>query len=141
LDIFAHCFNRYTAHRQGQNYAELQCRNHRLDERASEFSRLCDIQSGTDADFIAAANTTLVAGRRILKNSYCFVYFCCDEKQKELFQMHQERLERFTEALSGLSENARTHIDRAKVVSLIGVVQKCLKGMIGFLQYGSYVVE
>mmetsp|Transcript_8677 Transcript_8677/g.19624 ORF Transcript_8677/g.19624 Transcript_8677/m.19624 type:complete len:705 (-) Transcript_8677:2842-4956(-) len=138
MDHFAHYYNRFAAHNQGQNYAESQspCTENRI----NNFSRVTDLKTATDCDFLRAANRMLVDCRRILKYSYCYSYCTNDHQHNELFQVHQERLERFVEELSMLSEEAVTRIDRARVIDLIGIVEKCMNGVLEFVEYGAAFV-
>ena len=140
MERFAHYYNRFAAHNQGQQFAEGQsgC----IRGRADNFYKISGIKSGTDTDFFFAANEILVACRRMLKYSYCYVYLMTkksldatlDENfsnegdsddaenvspQIALFQNYQEQLERYTEQLSEVSERALTHRDRKRVVDLV----------------------
>ena len=151
LHRFAHYYNRYVAHSQGQSFAENQCDC--LAGRALDFTRMCQLHNCTDTDFFQLANQRLVASRRMLKYTYCFLYYKladtaknCNENINEfqdsdcpadsafsaslsislaLFLDHQERLERMTEQLSFLSENALTRTDRKRVVDMVRAVLWC----------------
>lgn len=130
MDRIAHYLARFAAHEQGQRFAEDQCEM-LLHGRAIDFAKATDLKSATDTDFLAVANKRLVAARRILKYSYCYAYYLPEEEsegmisQKGLFQNHQERLERFTEELSNISEHALTYDDRAKIVNLVSRAFAC----------------
>lgn len=130
LDRIAHYRTRFEAHEQGQRFAENQC-DLLLEGRAMDFAKATDLKSATDTDFLGAANERLVAARRMLKWSYAYTFFLPDDDEegpvchKGLFQNHQERLERFTEKLSDISEHALTYDDRAKIVNLVSVVSFC----------------
>ena len=138
LERFAHFYNRYHAHEEGQRYSERQCPC--LEGRADDYSQVAGIFSGTDVDFIRQANETLVASRRMLKYAYCAAYFhyvnqdfsaskdgsvkknasnFCGETHAHLGFLQLERLERFTEELSEVSENACTRRDRSRVIDLV----------------------
>jgi hypothetical protein len=142
MDRIAHYLARFVAHEQGQRFAEDQCEV-LLEGRAVGFAKATDLKSATDTDFLAVANDRLVAARRILKYSYCYAYYLPDEEsegmisQKGLFQHHQERLERFTEQLSNISEHAFTYDDRANILNLIGIVDQCMKTIIEFEEFGA----
>jgi len=45
---------------------------------------------------------------------------------------HQERLERMTERLSFMAENALTPLDRRKVVDMIDTVDRCIQAITAF---------
>jgi IBR domain, a half RING-finger domain/Ariadne domain len=145
---FAHYYNRYVFHNQGQEFADNQCEC--VANRASNYSHFSKIKSAADTDFFYTANERLVKSRRILKYSYPLLYFKLkqtvpshDGHSSEievtegagcpadnalsaslpvslaLFMDHQERLERMTEQLSFLSENATTPSDRRRVMDMV----------------------
>jgi ariadne-1 len=138
LEHYAHFYNRYYAHGQGQRFCEQQCEC--LDCREEEYTRWTDIKSASDTDFIRLANKTLVASRRLLKYTYCLAYYHDVQRQEEhpdderndskrssdngmtaahLGFIQLERLEGFTENLSEASENARTRQDQTYVINLV----------------------
>ena len=132
LDRFAHYYNRFVAHHQGQQFAEGQCDC--VNNRVDAFQKLSGIKSGADSECFVQANQLLVASRRLLKYSYCYVYLVKErthtnetEQDKgssksqrlDLFQNYQEQLERFTEQLSEVSEQAVTRIDRRRILDLV----------------------
>jgi hypothetical protein len=124
MDKRAHYMTRFIVHDEGQRFATHQC-DLLLEGRAVDFAKASDLKSATDTEFLGAANECLVAARRILKWSYCYVYYLPDEdensmtSQKGLFQNHQERLERFTENLSDISEHALSHGYHSQIASLV----------------------
>jgi Ariadne domain len=132
----AHYHARYAAHDQGQQYAAR--RSDDIAVQIHAFHRLADNFSGTYADFLVIANERLVILRRVLKYSYILAYYLPEDSdsnrmQKDLFQHRQEMLERFTEQLSHISENATSQLDRAQVVNLLGIVEKCLMNLLEFM--------
>ena len=161
MNRFSHYYNRYSAHHQGQLFARNQYRQCVVD-RAANYTRVTDIQTANDTDFFQMANERVVECRRLLKHTYCFLYYklqplaatlstgiqdsgdaaiaqptldgtttegsnCPSDEvysssvsnSMTLFLFHQERLERMTEQLSFLSENALTRIDRKRVVDMV----------------------
>jgi hypothetical protein len=117
---FAHYRNRFVAHGEGQCFSEAACGV--LDRRATSFAQATELKSGADTDFLLVANQRLAVCRCILKYSYGYAYHAAEERDKlqnVLFLSHQERLERFTETLSYVSENALSYLDRRKVVELV----------------------
>lgn len=154
LHRFAHYYNRILAHDQGQVFAENQCEC--LAGRAIDFTRVSELHSGTDTDFFQLSNQRLRASRRMLKYTYQFLYYKLDSGTNgegldggfednecpvdsanssslpthlALFLDHQERLERMTERLSFLSENALTRKDRKGVVDMINTVERCMRAV------------
>jgi len=121
LERYAHYYNRFVAHGQGQRFAESQCRC--LESRAENYSQFAGFQTGGEVDFIQSANETLVASRRLLKYTYCSAYHeqidVNDSKTVHLGFHQLERLERFTEQLSEVSENVLSRRDRARVIDLV----------------------
>jgi hypothetical protein len=130
LERYAHYYNRYAAHGQGQHFAEQQCLC--LEHRANNYTELAGFRSGTEVDFIATANETLVAARRLLKYTYCAAYHLDEDEDSHLGYVQLERLERFTEELSEISENAVTRQDRTRVLELTHVVSKCCEAVTEF---------
>ena len=129
LDRYVHYFTRYLAHDQGQRFAEQQCPC--LKNRAENYKKMTGIYLEAEVNFLQSANETLVASRRLLKYAYCCVYHSTliDDKGTghcHLGFLHIERLERFTEELSEVTENAVTRKDRKRVLDLIDVVKQCM---------------
>jgi len=150
MEQFAHYYNRFVAHSQGQQFAEGQCGC--VQGRADDFCKISGIISTADTDFFAAANKRLVACRCMLKYSYCYVYHMikqveqakgsgasdydgnvygeeCASLRIALFENKQERLERFTEQLSEVLETAITRLDRMKVIDLMDVVDLTMNAL------------
>jgi hypothetical protein len=169
IEQFAHFYKRFVAHQQGQHFAEGQCACVR--SRRDDFTQISGMKSATDTDFFVEANQLLVASRRVLKNSYCYVYSIVkqtetsevrvaaaqnkpgDKKRKmqvhdyedddsdneadaslqlDLFQSHQEQLERFTEQLSEVTERAFNHVQRQRVLELMEIVSRLMETVISF---------
>ena len=136
MRTLSHYYNRFVAHNQGQEFAlnQTSC----VSFRADEFNSISGIKTATDRDFLADANALLVLSRRTLKYSYCYAYHeavaCGNTKSTRLslFEDHQERLERYTEALSEMCERAFSLIDRQRVIDLMEVVGRSVKAVINF---------
>eukprot|EP00529_Nitzschia_sp_RCC80_P014715 CAMPEP_0113486836 /NCGR_PEP_ID=MMETSP0014_2-20120614/25199_1 /TAXON_ID=2857 /ORGANISM="Nitzschia sp." /LENGTH=728 /DNA_ID=CAMNT_0000380515 /DNA_START=92 /DNA_END=2281 /DNA_ORIENTATION=- /assembly_acc=CAM_ASM_000159 len=126
MDRYVHYFTRYLAHDQGQRFAEQQCPC--LKNRAENYKKMTGIYLEAEVTFLQSANETLVASRRLLKYAYCCVYHSKridgeGTSHSHLGFLHIERLERFTEELSEVTENAVTRKDRKRVLDLIAVVK------------------
>jgi ariadne-1 len=122
LDRYAHFYNRYFNHHQSQSFAESQCPCLSIAEE--NYCKMADIRSGADLSFIRQANEVLVASRRLIKYSYCAAFYSkrlddLDTKNFHLGFLHLEKLERFTEELSEVNENALTRQDRNRVLDLV----------------------
>jgi hypothetical protein len=135
MAFLAHYHARYATHNHGQ-WLAVNRSGDMLARQTHSFHQLTDVLSGMDADFLEIANQRLVILRRVLKNSYILAYYTAEDTgeedgmQKDLFQYRQEMLEQFTEELSRVSENATSQLDRAKVVNLMGTVEKCLVNLL-----------
>jgi hypothetical protein len=132
LKRYAHCYNRFLAHGQGQCFAESQCPC--LESRVDNYTQMAGIKSGTEIDFIRSASETLVASRRLLKYTYCSVYHIQSEGNENetahIGFLQLERLERFTEELSEISENALSRQDRTRVLDLVSAIYGKVAGPI-----------
>ena len=76
----------------------------------------------------------------MLKWSYCFGYYLEDKGAKLLFENHQERLEKFTEELHGLTEKPiddllETKV-RTQIINYTRVVQKYRENVIEAIENG-----
>ena len=143
LEHYAHCYNRCYAHRQGQDFAAGQCLC--VTHRMEDYIQMAGFQTANETDFIQSANETLVASRRLLKYAYICSYYSKrdgdeDKEHSHLGFLHLERLERFTEELSGVSENALTRRDRTRVLDLIAVVMQCM-GLLACFEFHESVAS
>jgi hypothetical protein len=73
--------------------------------------------------------------RRILKYSYIVAAYLAEDN-KGLFEVRQAMLERHTEELSRVSENATSQSDKSQVLNLMGAVDKCRKNLLEFMDRG-----
>jgi len=101
---------------------------------ANRFRTESEIHSATDTDFIEDANRLLLACRRVLKYSYCYIFHATRENDAfdyggllvnhssrhfDLFYHQQEQLEQFTDKLSEITKSAITYADRKRVIDLV----------------------
>jgi ariadne-1 len=81
-----------------------------------------------DVQFVLQAVNAVIECRRVLKWSYVFGYYLDSELEKVIFENHQERLEKFTEALHGLSEKPLEDLletsVRTQIVNYTRVVER-----------------
>jgi ariadne-1 len=122
MDRYAHFYNRYFNHHQSQQFAENQCPCLSIAEE--NYCKMADIRFGEDSSFIRQANEVLVASRRLLKYTYCAAFYSrrLDDLDTDNFHLgflHLEKLERFTEELSEVNENALTRKERSRVLDLV----------------------
>jgi len=103
---YAHYFERFKEHEKAQEFADANQRN----ILGNITSVILSVQkvSVKDVEFMEAAVNEIVACRRFLKWTYAYAYVVglkLEEKQRQLFEFHQEQLETTLERLSHFMEN------------------------------------
>ncbi|KAG5189212.1 ubiquitin-conjugating enzyme E2-binding protein 1 [Tribonema minus] len=133
LERYLHFYKRFQGHALGQAFAETQMES-RTEARMLEL--LENQESGSsgwiDVQFLRTAVEQLIECRRALKYTYVYGYYLTDpaqKRQRDLFENHQENLEKFTERLSELSEKPLETIDRAEVINYTRVTDKFLRSL------------
>jgi len=127
LDRYLHYYQRYHNHSQSQKFAQntmdaTERRMHDMQESGQDWS---------EVQYLKTAAQEIIRCRRVLKYTYIMGYFLKDETDKQkackqLFEYHQEMLEKNTEELHGLAEaNVNDH-DRERVVNCTRVTEKLL---------------
>jgi len=118
LDRYLHYYKRYQGHDMSLKFASKQRDNaekRMLEMQESEKSAWIDVQ------FLKQAVEQVIECRRILKYTYVLGHYLKDNTtEKELYEHHQEMLEKHTERLSELTESEGCHSpsDRTHVVNL-----------------------
>jgi len=103
LDRYLHYYQRYHAHASGQKFAEQQ--REKTERRMVELQESSSSMTWIDVQFLREAMEMLTECRRVLKYTYVFGFYLAPKLQKkELFEHHQENLEKYTEQLSELTE-------------------------------------
>jgi len=122
LDRYLHYYQRYHGHDQSLKFASV-----RLDEAERKMVERQEAQKSTwiDVQFLKQAAEQVIECRRILKYTYVLGYFLEDNTpEKQLFEHHQEMLEKNTDTLHEFTEKPLEEIDRAKVVNLTRVTER-----------------
>ena len=105
LATYSHHFERYNNHKKSMEYA-VKTRDE-INELISTLNRMKDIPFEELSFFKNAIKTTILA-RRLLFNSYIFVFYMKkNSNMRHLFEFHQSMLENKVETLHGLLENRR----------------------------------
>lgn len=90
-----------------------------------------------DVQFLKQAAEQVIDCRRVLKYTYVLGYFLIDSTpEKQLFEYHQEMLEKHTEVLHEFTEKPFDQIDRSTVVNETRVVQNFMTSLLSSLSGG-----
>mmetsp|Transcript_7109 Transcript_7109/g.27237 ORF Transcript_7109/g.27237 Transcript_7109/m.27237 type:complete len:504 (-) Transcript_7109:214-1725(-) len=135
LDRYLHYYQRYHGHHSGENFAKTQ-QDH-LDQRMAELQETSAASTWIDVQYLKIAQEQLIECRRVLKYTYVYGYYMRDgTSEKELFEHHQQNLEKFTEHLSGLTEKKPQDIDRTEVVNYTRVTNRYLRNLLKAIDEG-----
>lgn len=138
LEKYMFYFSRYDNHNKSIKFAE-ETRKQAEDTMGKLQDRL-----GTnyqDVQFVLKAVNAVIECRRVLKWTYCFGFYLNGTVQeRQIFENHQERLEKFTEALHGLSEKPiedllETKV-RTQIVNYTRVVERYRENVISAIEEG-----
>ncbi|CAN0036522.1 unnamed protein product [Discosporangium mesarthrocarpum] len=135
LDRYLHYCQRYQAHDHSQKMAEKQ-------QGVTE-GRMIELQESNagfawiDVQFLKSATEQLIECRRVLKYTYVMSYYI-EEKTpaKELFEHHQENLEKYTEHLHELSEMPLASIDRTNIINYTRVTGRFCRSLLQSVKDG-----
>jgi len=137
LQKYMFYFTRYDNHDKSIKFAE--------NTRAKAEKVMAQLQDklGTnyqDVQFVLNAVNAVISCRRVLKWTYCFGYYLEGLLEKQIFENHQERLEKFTEDLHGLTEKPiedllETKV-RTQIVNYTRVVEKYRANVINTIENG-----
>lgn len=84
----------------------------------------------------------LIDCRRVLKYTYVLGYHLKDcTPEKQLFEHHQEMLEKNTERLQEYTEQPLDTIDRTEVVNLTRVTEKFMASLMGSMSGGVVMMD
>jgi ariadne-1 len=90
-----------------------------------------------DVQFLKQAAEQVIDCRRVLKYTYVLGFFLADHTpEKQLFEYHQEMLEKHTEVLHEFTEKPFDQIDRSMVVNETRVVQNFMASLLTSLSGG-----
>lgn len=129
LDRYLHYYQRYHGHDQALRHAagQRETAERRMVERQ-------EAEKGIwmDVQFLRQAAETVIDCRRVLKYTYVLGYFMQEgDLDKRLFEHHQEMLEKNTERLHEMTEQALDLIDRTQVVNLTRITDRFLQSLLG----------
>lgn len=132
LDKYMFYFTRFDNHAKSIKFAEA------TRSKAEEIMGELQDKMGTnyqDVQFVLNATNAVIRCRRVLKWTYVFGYYLEGANEKNLFENHQERLEKFTEDLHGLTEKPIEELLeiklRTQIVGFTRVVEKVLSILTG----------
>ena len=90
-----------------------------------------------DVQFLKNAAEQVIDCRRVLKYTYVLGYFLEDDSpEKQLFEHHQELLEKNTEKLHEYTEQSLEAIDRTQVVNLTRVTERFMASLLASMTGG-----
>lgn len=93
--------------------------------------------SWMDVQFLKQAAEQVRDCRRVLKYTYVLGYFLRDRTaEKQLFEHHQEMLEKNTERLQEFTERPLDLINRADVVNLTRVTERFMQSLLQTMSGG-----
>lgn len=128
LDRYLHYYQRYHGHDQGLKFAE-QLRE--ASERRMLEQQETSKSSWIDVQFLKEAAEQVRDCRRVLKHTYVLGYFLKERTaEKQLFEHHQEMLEKNTERLQEFTEKPVEQLNRADVVNLTRVNERFLDALL-----------
>mmetsp|Transcript_31805 Transcript_31805/g.70077 ORF Transcript_31805/g.70077 Transcript_31805/m.70077 type:complete len:376 (+) Transcript_31805:76-1203(+) len=139
LDRYLHYYKRYHGHDHALKFASSQ--------RESAEARMVEQQeqqktSWIDVQFLKQAAEQVIDCRRVLKYTYVLGYFLTDSSaEKQLFEHHQEMLEKNTERLQEITEKKLELIDRTQVVNLTRVTEKFMGSLLASMTGGVVTVD
>lgn len=128
LDRYLHYYQRFHGHDQGLKFAEkLKLLVEKRMFEQQEHSR----STWMDVEFLRDAAEQVRDCRRVLKHTYVLGYFLKDRTpEKQLFEHHQEMLEKNTERLQEFTEKPFETLNRADVVNLTRVTERFLQSLL-----------
>ena len=143
LDRYLHYYQRYHGHKSAQRFAvqQQQSIDQRMAQRQQE-STGSENNTWIDVQFLKSAQDQLIECRRVLKYTYVYGYYLEQGPEKDLFEHHQEHLEKFTEELSHLTENTNpARIQRSDVVNHTRVTALYMRNLLKCIDDGTGVEE
>ena len=135
LQKWEHFSKRYAAHAQAITIQK------KLVGKANDLmSKLENEQHKTwiEVHFILDATYTVLAARKVLKDTYVYGYFLPKDVNRELFEFLQGQLESKTEELSGLIEQKPDKVweDRLKIIDIEKTLKQNLQNVLEGLEKG-----
>lgn len=97
------------------------------------------LRTWIEVNFVSDAVATVIAARRVLRDTYIYGFFLPDYVNRELFEFLQGQLEAKVEELSGLVENkdpAAVKSNRLKIIDIEKVLKQNLANVLAGLEKG-----
>jgi len=139
LERYLHYYQRYHGHDSALKFASnlREAADKRMTEQ-QESSK----SSWIDVQFLRQAADQVIECRRVLKYSYVLGYFLKENSvEKQLFEHHQEMLEKNTEKLQEYTEKPIDKIDRTQVVNLTRVTEKFMSSLLANIVGGIVSID
>jgi ariadne-1 len=134
LDRYLHYYQRFHGHDSALKFAagqREQAERKMVERQEAHRSTWIDVQ------FLKHAAEQVIDCRRVLKYTYVLGYFLEDASpEKQLFEHHQELLEKNTEKLHEYTEQALDAIDRTQVVNLTRVTERFMASLLASMAGG-----
>jgi ariadne-1 len=135
LDRYLHFYQRYHDHNMSLKFAGNQLLG--TEQRMIEMQE--HGQDWSAVQYLKEATNVVINCRRVLKYTYVMGYFLEEKSEKEiafkqLFEHHQEMLEKNTEGLSELTEKPLEELTREHVVNLTRVTANFLDSLLTAFQ-------
>jgi len=140
LDRYLHYYQRYHGHDSALKYAHkdrIKAEERMIERQETDKSTWMEVQ------FLKNATDQVIECRRVLKYTYVLGFSLEDDTpEKQLFEHHQEMLEKHTEKLHELTETPVEHLEHSHVVNVTRITDKFLTGLIatcngGFIHSGA----
>ena len=124
MERYMHYYRRYNAHHQAMKHADTLFQSHLVFDSEQQ-----DV-SIEDSAFIIEAIEQLISCRRMLKYTYVLGYYLSDNTpEKELFEHHQEMLEKNTDRLHEYTEKPVLELNGVDVLTLAKVTDKFMQSL------------
>jgi len=134
LKRYVHYFNRYDNHNKSIIFAE---KTRKLAEKKMDKLQNISGSGLQGVQFLLQAVNSVIENRRLLQWTYAIAFYLKDgTEDKALFELHQQRLETFTEQLSQMTEQKleklMTPEIRTDMINLTRVVEKYRTNIVDF---------
>lgn len=134
LDRYLHYYQRFHGHDTSLKYASgqrEQAEKRMVEQQESQKSSWIDVQ------FLKQAAEQVIDCRRVLKYTYVMGFSLIDSSpEKQLFEHHQEMLEKNTEKLHEYTEQPLDQLDRPQVVNLTRVTERFMASLLASMTGG-----
>jgi ariadne-1 len=134
LDRYLHYYQRFHGHDSSLKFAASL---REAAERRMIMRQESEKSSWMDVQFLKQAAELVIECRRVLKYTYVLGYSLPDDTPiKQLFEHHQEMLEKNTERLHEYTEQPMEVMDRTQIVNLTRVTERFMASLLGSMSGG-----